>query len=128
VGLPRLLVPQKIADPLQYRVGFILVNAEKLIELACEIGETPGIMVEDRDVAAGHVGDTDVMPLFDQADDRPAHANDVVGGVGTEYQNRLGLSLRSVGGALRTGRLRADSADHFVEDASAKAVGRPMLA
>ena len=58
------------------------------IELGHEIGEAPGVVIEDGDVAAGHVGDVDLVPLLDQADDRAAHADDVVVRMRAEDESR----------------------------------------
>ena len=78
------------------------VDAEQAVELDHEVGEPPGVVVEDGDVAAGHVGDVDVVPLLDQADERAAHADDVVVGMRAEDEDAcFGRSRRRAG-------LRAD--------------------
>ena len=86
-----------------------------------EIGETPGVVIEDGDVAAGHVGDVDVVPLLDQPDQRAAHADDVVVGMRAEDQ------APSCGvGAGRAGVQMVRH--HLVEDAPAQHAGRAVLA
>ena len=89
-----------------------------------EIGETPGVVVEDGDVAAGHVGDVDLVALLDQADQRAAHADDVVVGVRAEDQHGPALSVLPDS----AGRVRADRGHHLVEDAPAQALRRAVLA
>ena len=60
------------------------------VELADEVGVAQGGLVEDGDVAAGLVGDVDLVPLLAQADERAAHADHVVVRVGLKTTTRLG--------------------------------------
>src|SRR5947209_2489048 len=43
-----------------------LINFKKAIEFTDKIGEPPGIMVKNRNVAAGHVGNVYLMTLLDK--------------------------------------------------------------
>src|SRR5712692_5169740 len=63
IGLSWLLGPQKTLHPFLDRLCMVLVNREQAVKLHHEIGETPGIMVENGDVAAGHVGNMDLVIL-----------------------------------------------------------------
>ncbi len=73
VRLAGLLGAQELLHALLEPLGgVLLVDAEQVAELGDEIGVAPGVVVEDGDVAAGHVGDVDAVPLAHQADDRAA--------------------------------------------------------
>ena len=94
VRLARLLGAQEVLHPLLDALGVLLVDVEEPVELDDEIGEAPGVVIEDGDVAAGHVGDVDLVALLDQADERAAHADDVVVGMRAEDQDGLRLRRR----------------------------------
>src|SRR5262245_303685 len=84
VGLAGFLALEEMLHAFLDAVGPLLVDAEQLIERADVVGEAPGIVIEDGDVAAGHVGDVHLVPLLDQANDCPPHADDVVVRMRTE--------------------------------------------
>jgi hypothetical protein len=76
-------------------------------------------VVEDCDVAVGHVGDGHGVVLIDQPDECPAHADDVIVGVRAEDEDGLGLGA---------GRVGANSFHHVIEDQPAEALGWAVLA
>ena len=70
IGLARLLRTQEFAAPApSLRSDFSVSMPNSSLNSADEIGEAPGVVIEDGDVAAGHVGDVDLVPLLDQAND-----------------------------------------------------------
>ena len=73
--------------------GAFRVDAEHAVELDGEVGEACGVGVEDRDVARDLVGDVDLVALLGEADERAAHGDHVVVGVGGEDDDALGEDL-----------------------------------
>ena len=53
-----------------------------------EVEVAPDVVVEDRDVAAGHVRDGDRVPVLDQLAEDAAHRDHVVVGMGREADDR----------------------------------------
>ena len=119
VGLAGPLAPQEILNAPLDRLGLLAVDLEHLVEFGHEVGEAPGVVVEDRDVAAGHVGDVDLVALLHQADQRAAHADHVVVGVRAEHQGRRGRCAAGMG---------ADRLHQLVEHLAAQALRRAVLA
>ena len=56
---------------------------------ALPICQALGVVVEHGDVAAGHVGDVQLVAVLDQPEHAAAHADDVVVGVGAERVGRV---------------------------------------
>ncbi len=92
VDLARPLVPQELLDvpSRPARPPRPRPPTEQAVVLGGEVGEADGVGVEDGDVPARLVGDVDLVPLVDQADQGAAHADHVVVGVGAEDQDPLG--------------------------------------
>ena len=80
-------------------------DAEMPIEFGDEIGEPDRVGVEHGDIAGGLIGDMHFVPLIDQAEQRAAHRDHVVIGMGREDHDPLGKDR--VGAAADVaGRLR----------------------
>ena len=77
------------------------------------------VVVEHRDVAAGHVGDGDLVPVLDQLVEDPAHRDHVVVGMGREADDPL--VARQLGAAPDLGAER-------VEHSPLSAPGEPYRA
>ena len=76
------------------------------VELGDEIGETPGVVIEHGDVAAGHVGDVHLVALLDQADERAAHADHVVVRVRAENEGTF-AGLPAPAGCVQSVAIRS---------------------
>src|SRR6185437_10850572 len=76
IGLPRLLRIEELLDPLLDGPGTRLLGraAELAEELVHVIDEAPRVVIEDRDVPAGHISHVNAMLLLHEADDGAAHA------------------------------------------------------
>ena len=59
-----------------------------------QVGHAAGVVVEHGDVAAGHVGHVNFVLVFDQPDQRAAHADHVVVGMRAEADDPLAARCR----------------------------------
>ena len=121
VLLPEEL-PNPVGDP-----GRLGAHAEGLAELLDKIDVAVGRLVPDGDVAAGLVGDVDVVTLLAEPDERAAHADHVVVGMGTEHHDPLGERIRAAVRPANAARLAPrparDRALHPPEDLDVGVVG-----
>jgi hypothetical protein len=95
------------------------MKAEETIEVAAKSAKRSASCVEDGDVARGLVGDVDLVPLLDEADERAAHADDVVVGVGREDDDALGedrvVRAVDVAGLLARGLAAGPAGDRLLQ-------------
>src|SRR5882762_3515622 len=75
-----------------------LVQPKNFIEVFYKIGKADRILIKYRYVTRSLIGNMHFMTLVDQPDKRTPHGNDIVIGMGTEYDSAFGKGLR----ALRT--------------------------
>ena len=71
VGLARPFVwPGRLETCSSNCRDLFLIDAEQPIVFGHQVRELPGVVIENRDVAAGHVGDVGLVPILDQPDQR----------------------------------------------------------
>ena len=63
IRLTGLLGTQKSLHSLLEFFRLFFIDLEQTVELDGEIDEAPGVVIEDGDIAVGHVGDVDAMAL-----------------------------------------------------------------
>ncbi len=97
VGLARFFVSQGLRHAvLRAPATSCSVDAEHAVEFGDHVGDAAGVVIEDGDVAAGHVGDVDFVAIFDQANQRAAHADHVVVGMRAEADHAAMVLARRV--------------------------------
>ncbi len=91
-GSPGAFAAQRVVDLRLDLLRAIDVDAEPPVEFDDQVRDTLRVVVEDRDIAAGHVRDVNFVVIFDQSDQRATHADHVVVGVRTEADDALRVS------------------------------------
>lgn len=84
VRLAWSFVDNRLSDFLRERSRSLRFNSEDVVVFSCQVGYESRIVIEDRDIPAGHVSDMNVVLVIDQADEGPSHTDDIVVGVGTK--------------------------------------------
>ena len=93
VDVAGMLLLEEFFDVAFDRGGLVRGEAKDAVEALDELGIAEGIVVEDAEVAADHVGDVDLVALLDEAGEGAAHADDVVVGVRGEDDDAAFLPL-----------------------------------
>ncbi len=97
----------------------VFVDVKQAVEFGHHVGHSLGVVVEHGDVAAGHVGHVHLVPVFDQPDERAAHADHVVVRVRAEADDLLRLAA---------GRMILDGVHHPAKHVMRDALGRTVMA
>lgn len=84
VRLARSFIDNRLSDLLSQTCRSLLFNSEDAVVFSDQVGDEPRVVIKDRDVPAGHVGDMNVVLVIDQADEGPSHADDIVVWVGAK--------------------------------------------
>ena len=78
IGIARMLAGERLEHRPFHQLAAVLIDAEQPVVFGDQIGDASGVMIEDGDVAAGHVGDMHLVAVLDQPDQRASHADDVI--------------------------------------------------
>lgn len=119
IGLARFFVSDIGANFLFDFDGLLVIDTEESIVFGDEIGDPTRVVIEDGDVATGHVGHMDSVSIFDEADKGSAHADDIIIGVWAEAEHRF---------VIFAGWVVFDGIHHPAEDAMGEGMGGSVVA
>ena len=91
VHVARVFSGEEVIQPAAQLGDALLVEPALPRQAADEVGVPAHVVVEHREVAAGHVGDGDRVPVEGQLGEDPAHRDHVVVGMGREADDPLAM-------------------------------------
>ena len=94
IGLARFFLIDSFTDLVGQAIGLFKFDFEELIVIRHQLGDPKGVMVEDSDVAAGHVGDVDFVFIIVESNQRAAHTDNIIVRMRTEANNFLRFGAR----------------------------------